>query len=554
MCRYLKSLPTSASSTTNSLPHRIAAWHLPAVLVLALVLRVINLWGRPLWYDEAFAVLYAQKPFATILYGTVAQVSGAAADVHPVVYYGLLHLWMQVFGTTPVAVRSLSVLFGTASVGLVFLLGLQLGGRRLGLIAAAIAAVAPFAVYYSQEARMYALLGLAALGTANAFVAAWKRRRWVWWLAFGLGCALTLYAHNLGVAFVAAIDLWALAAGYFLAGQRWSRLKGWVASQVIAVALFAPWLTILPGQLGKIGQAYWVERPGLVQLVQTLLVFHFGYDNQALPAWLVPPALFLSILIPVMLGYQLIRWRFRPDDDGRTLLPPHAFLACLALVPVVFLFSVSQVRPVYVIRALLPAALAYYVLIATTLFDSRSPRGLRWLLAVPAGLIIVLSLVNHYTYTGFPRGPFRQVDAYLRQQLVLGDVIVHSNKLTFFPAHYYDPSLQQTFIADEPGSASDTLAYPTQQALGLYAEPDLETAVQGHERVWLVMFKREAEEYRAAGFEQHPQQLWLQQRYTLVSVQPFGDLQVLLYERLRSPGAQAPKHLLPVGSSKGVLL
>jgi hypothetical protein len=68
------------------------------------------------------------------------------------------------------------------------------------------------------------------------------------------------------------------------------------------------------------------------------------------------------------------------------------------------------------------------------------------------------------------------------------DVIVHSNKLTFFPTHYYDRTLPQSFIADEPGSRSDTLAYPTQQALGLFATPDVETAVQGHERVWFVIF------------------------------------------------------------------
>ena len=63
-----------------------------------------------------------------------------------------------------------------------------------------------------------------------------------------------------------------------------------------------------------------------------------------------------------------------------------------------------------------------------------------------------------------------------------GDVIVHSNKLTFLPTHYYDRSLPQDFVADEPGSPSDTLAYPTQQALGLFATSDIATATLGHEQ------------------------------------------------------------------------
>jgi hypothetical protein len=65
--------------------------------------------------------------------------------------------------------------------------------------------------------------------------------------------------------------------------------------------------------------------------------------------------------------------------------------------------------------------------------------------------------------------------AALREQLQPGDVILHSNKLTFFPMYYYDRTLAQAFIADPLGAGSDTLAYPTQQALQLYAT-DLEAA------------------------------------------------------------------------------
>jgi len=74
---------------------------LVAILLLALVLRLINLSSRNLWYDEAFAVLYAEKSFSAILYGTITQVEGAAADVHPLLYYFFLHLWMGLFGQSP---------------------------------------------------------------------------------------------------------------------------------------------------------------------------------------------------------------------------------------------------------------------------------------------------------------------------------------------------------------------------------------------------------------------------------------------------------------------
>jgi hypothetical protein len=127
--------------------------------------------------------------------------------------------------------------------------------------------------------------------------------------------------------------------------------------------------------------------------------------------------------------------------------------------------------------------------------------------------------------------------AFLRSHYQLADVIVHSNKLTFFPSYYYDRSLPQAFIADEPGSPSDSLAYPTQEALGLFAIPDIATATRGHEHVWFVIFRRAVDEYRAAGYPDHPQRVWLEHHYKLVSVTSFNDLDVYEYQSGPSPAA-----------------
>jgi hypothetical protein len=96
----------------------------------------------------------------------------------------------------------------------------------------------------------------------------------------------------------------------------------------------------------------------------------------------------------------------------------------------------------------------------------------------------------------------------------------------FLPTHYYDRSLPQTFIADESGSPADTLAYPTQQALGLFATPDIATATLGYERVWIVIFCHAIDEYRTTGYVDHTHRVWLEQHHTLVSVTSFGDLEV----------------------------
>jgi uncharacterized membrane protein len=533
LCARLRKSPVFARGLA-------APWAIWVVLALAAILRLINLGGRPVWYDEAFAVLYAEKPLATMVYGTVTQVQGAAADVHPLFFYSVLHVWMQLVGESPAAVRALSVLLGTATVGMIYLLGSQLFDRHTGLAAAAITAVAPFAVYYSQEARMYALLGFAAVTAICFFARAWARGRRTDWVAFTVLGAITLYAHNLGFAFLAGLDAWVLWAWLRPGAVHWRNLRPLILSHLLMVGLFVPWLLIVPSQFGKIQQAYWVEQPGIVQLIQTLLVFHFAYDNQSLPGWLLPPALFFSILIVAIVALELVP-QHRPRH-ARLLTPdsclptPYSLLLSLTIVPVLLVFLISQWRPVYIVRALLPSALAYYGLVAAVLVAGRLPRPVKCGLLLPSVLIVCASLWNHYTYAQFPRPPFDQTAAFLRAAYQPGDVIVHSNKLTFFPTHYYDRTLPQSFIADEPGSPSDTLAYPTQQALGLLATPDIETAVQGHERVWFVIFRRAVDEYRAAGYADHPQRSWLAQHLTLVSVTPFGDLDVYEYV-LRPPPA-----------------
>jgi 4-amino-4-deoxy-L-arabinose transferase-like glycosyltransferase len=520
-------------------------------MALALVLRLIRLGGRPLWYDEAFAVLYAEKPFSTMLYGTVTRVEGAAADVHPLFFYSTLHAWMLAVGQSPAAVRTLSVLLGVATVGMTYLLARRLFGGLAGLAAAAVVAASPFHVYYSQEARMYALLGFAGVTMAYFFVRAWSAGGWGNWLAFGVFAALTLYAHNLGVMFLAGLDLWVAWTLLRSRSLVWPSLRPLLLAHLLALALFAPWLAVLPSQFGKIEQAYWVPRPGVVQLVQTVLIFHFGYDNQALPGWLLAPALFFSLLVPAILAFELFR-QYRaansssPDSgapDANATQPAlrtthyalrntqYSLLLFLAAAPVLLTFLASQVRPVYIVRALLPSALMYYVLAAGVLATRPVPRPVKLALAVLSGLIVAASLANHYTYAQFPRAPFAEAAAYLRANVQSGDVVVHSNKLTFLPTHYYDRSLAQEFIADEPGSLTDTLAYPTQQALGLYATSSIETATLGHGQVWFVIFRRAADEYRAAGYEDHPQRAWLESHYSRAAERSFNDLDIYLYEQ-----------------------
>ncbi len=133
-----------------------------AVLLLALGLRLYHLDAQSLWNDEGTSVALAQRDLATIA-------RHASYDIHPPLYYFLLHGWVAVAGTSEAAVRSLSMLAGVALVAGVWALARRLAGPTVAALAALLAAVAPFQVYYSQEARMYIWAALFALLATIAF-------------------------------------------------------------------------------------------------------------------------------------------------------------------------------------------------------------------------------------------------------------------------------------------------------------------------------------------------------------------------------------------------
>jgi len=84
-------------------------------------------------------------------------------DFHPPLYHFLMWGWAHLFGNSEFVMRLPSVLFGTATIYVVYLIAKQLVNKKsklinfLPLVAALFLATAPFHIYYSQEARTYAL-------------------------------------------------------------------------------------------------------------------------------------------------------------------------------------------------------------------------------------------------------------------------------------------------------------------------------------------------------------------------------------------------------------
>src|SRR5437870_5379110 len=145
----------------------------PAAVLAGLVLagaalRFSTLDVQSFWLDEAYTATLLGHDFGGML-GALPN-----SESTPPLYYVLAWLWSKPFGTGEVGLRSLSALFGTLTIPVVYAAARELVSERAGLVAAALAAVNPYLVWFSQEARSYALLALLGALSFLYFARAWR--------------------------------------------------------------------------------------------------------------------------------------------------------------------------------------------------------------------------------------------------------------------------------------------------------------------------------------------------------------------------------------------
>lgn len=494
------------------------------LIILALSIRLLGVQSRPLWYDEAFAVLFAEKGTAAMLEGTISpaaeNLAGTAADVHPLFYYSVLNGWMWIFGFSVGSVRALSIIFGIVSVAALYALVSSMLGRRIGLLAGLFSALAPFQVHYSQEVRMYALMNLLVIGAGLALLQEMKKGGLRYWILFSVLAALAQYTHSLAV-----VHLVALAATSLFTRQK-KYILGVCLAGSGSLLLYLPWLVRLPSQLIRVGTGYWTEKPGADRLVTTLLTYVTNLPLQGV--WLTV-GLFAAMLVFALAAWQTVRSaaQARMDADVRSGL----WLAWMAFAPALALFAISQWQPVYIERALLPSGAFFLGWLAWAFFSTKMPAPVRGISLLALLLGMAIGLFHHWEYRGFPYADFPGLGHLLQERQQVGDTVLHSNKLTAIPMVYYAPDLPQRYLPDHPGSGADTLARSTQRVLGYLAEDSLEAATAQSERVWFIIFEQAIDEYRQAGYTTHPHLEWLDQHYALKNLESYSDLQVFLYAR-----------------------
>ena len=176
-----------------------AFWIVAGLTALAAALRFSTLGLQSYHHDE---IVTASRILRDGFWHAMSAVG--FSESAPPLYYVLAWLWTQLTGTGEFGLRSVSALAGVATVPVAYLIAVELRGRRAGIAAAALVAVNPMLLWYSQEARAYALFALLTAVSLLYFVRALDRGRRRDFTGWGIASALALATHYFAVFPVAA--------------------------------------------------------------------------------------------------------------------------------------------------------------------------------------------------------------------------------------------------------------------------------------------------------------------------------------------------------------
>jgi len=409
---------------------RIAALVLLGVAGLALALYLRTLETQSLWFDEGLSVAFARRPLSQLLQTLVRE------DLHPPLYYLVLHVWMTLAGTSEWAVRLPSALSSVLLIPLAYAVVQEVGGegngsRRswkiVGLAGSALIAFSPFLAYYAQETRMYSMAAALALAATWSFLKAARTSARNWWLLFAILVAAGFYTLYFSAFLVAAF--------WVYAGILERRLfRPTILATFVAALLAVPWLPYAYQQIGRLARSpdYWTStqmNPGLfVRALWTTFL-----PNTPARLGLIAGAAGLLLLF----RYAHQRQYRLSDRLKRSVL-----LFLTAATPAAMTYAVVTLAPKFAARYTIVTAAPLYVCAALMLYPLLSNRVA--LVRYCAVLVLAVGLDvsvrdSRAVLEGRQsrRDDARSVAAYLSAQAQPQDVILLVENAPYALTYYY---------------------------------------------------------------------------------------------------------------------
>jgi len=189
----------------------------------------------------------------------------------------LLHFTILFLGDGEFALRLPSVVLGVAGVAAIYWVGSLIDGPPVGYLSAALLGLSTFHIYYSQEARDYALLALTATLFAGATIRALGSDRRGWHGASTVAAILLLYSHPYGLFLWFSIAIAVIASARLRRDPDQTTLARWAIWQAVPILVYLPWAGFLASRYVEIAiHGFWIRKPDAHALISIVVSLASG--------------------------------------------------------------------------------------------------------------------------------------------------------------------------------------------------------------------------------------------------------------------------------------
>lgn len=350
----------------RSIFSRYAIW---IVILFGLFLRFVSI-NQSLWLDEATTALVAKMPLSDIFSKFMP------GDFHPPLYYIFMRGWVLLFGNSEISLRVPSVIFGVATVYFVFLIAKKLFDKKTALIASALSATSGLLIYYSQEARMYAMAGMLVSVLFYLFL---EKK----WIPFSV-CLVLLAMTDYTVLLVVPVFL-------IFGGRDFKKV---VLSFIPTALVFAFWLPVffkqVSGGTGVAGSEWWQilgtlswKNLGLIPV--KFVLGRISFDNGLVYAIVAGASV---LLYSLLLGINIVRRPYKTTSCTSACTLVSGWL----VIPVVLGIIISIKIPVLYYFRFLFCLPALYILAAS---------GISKLQRFEFGIVLSVALLTNILSSGY---------------------------------------------------------------------------------------------------------------------------------------------------------
>lgn len=394
------------------------------IIIIGIIFISLSAFHKNIWFDETYSTALATHSFKEIW-----QIGGN--DVHPILYYWVLHILYLIFGRNLIIYRLFSVL----CISLLGILGYthirKDFGEKIGCVFSYFSYFLPVMCIYAVEIRMYALAILLAVLMAIYAYRITKENTKKNWIIFSI-CSLALsYTHYYGLMTAGITNLLLFAFALKKRKEDKSYLKNFIIQAIIEVILYVPWLVYFALQLKQVGEDFWI----IVSFPRTLIeVLNFQYkgftENDFSYTFSHIITFIFAIFLYIYIGHIIYKEIKQKNDIKPGILAITIYIGVILAALIISIFvPILYCRYIFVITGFLIFTLSYFLI-------KEKRKVITYIIFA---LITMMAIFNNYQLIkdNYADSNLKQVK-YIADEISQDDIIIYSNisesmMVTYFP-------------------------------------------------------------------------------------------------------------------------